>query len=59
MGTANVGHGIVVGIDGSDSALDAARWAACVARRLGEPIDLVHVHPPPPATGPTRRRKPF
>ncbi|SUE14558.1 Usp family protein [Rhodococcus gordoniae] len=46
MGTANVGHGIVVGIDGSDSALDAARWAACVARRLGEPIDLVHVHPP-------------
>ncbi|APE09771.1 universal stress protein [Rhodococcus pyridinivorans] len=51
MGTANVGHGIVVGIDGSDSALDAARWAACVARRLGEPIDLVHVHPPTSGDG--------
>ncbi|MFX1759449.1 universal stress protein [Rhodococcus sp. As11] len=45
MGTANAAHGIVVGIDGSDSAVDAARWAACVARRLGEPVELVHVHP--------------
>ncbi|MEU5843269.1 universal stress protein [Rhodococcus sp. NPDC047139] len=46
MATAKAGDGIVVGIDGSDSAVDAARWAAFVARRLGEPIELVHVHSP-------------
>lgn len=45
MGTPSAGNAIVVGIDGSDSALDAARWAACVARHVGTPIELVHVHP--------------
>lgn len=48
--------GIVVGIDGSDSAIDAAKWAAVVARRLGEPLRLVHAHPggPDDADEPTR-----
>lgn len=38
------GNGIVVGIDGSDSALNAARWAGCLAQRIREPLRLVHVH---------------
>jgi len=45
MDTSQPRRGIVVGVDGSDSALDAARWAACIARRLGEPVELVHAHP--------------
>jgi len=45
-----------VGIDGSDSAVEAARWAAVVARRLGEPLRLVHAHSggPGDADEPTR-----
>jgi nucleotide-binding universal stress UspA family protein len=35
---------IVVGIDGSDSALRAARWAAVRAVRRGQPLRLVHVY---------------
>ncbi|HEY5856834.1 MAG TPA: universal stress protein [Aldersonia sp.] len=38
-------HGIVAGIDGSPSAVDAACWAATAAARLGEPLRLVHVRP--------------
>lgn len=36
-------HAIVVGIDGSDSAVNAARWAAFVARRFKEPLHLTHI----------------
>ncbi|WP_407445770.1 universal stress protein [Rhodococcus sp. (in: high G+C Gram-positive bacteria)] len=56
MSIGTPGGGIVVGIDGSDSAVDAARWAAVLARRLGEPLRLVHAHPggPEDADEPTR-----
>ncbi len=56
MSTAAPQGGIVVGIDGSDSAVDAARWAAVVAQRLDEPLRLVHVPPqgPDDADEPTR-----
>lgn len=43
MTTAPIRHGIVVGIDGSDTALDAARWAASTAERFGEPVYLTHI----------------
>ncbi|NLE80146.1 MAG: universal stress protein [Rhodococcus sp.] len=43
MTTAPVRHGIVAGIDGSDSALEAAKWAAAAAERFGEPVYLTHV----------------
>jgi nucleotide-binding universal stress UspA family protein len=33
---------VVVGVDGSEDALHAARWAAALAVRLGEPLHLVH-----------------
>lgn len=33
---------VVVGVDGTDDALRAARWAAAVAVGLGEPLHLVH-----------------
>lgn len=33
---------VVVGVDGSGSALDAVRWAAAEAMRLGVPLCLVH-----------------
>jgi len=35
-------HRIVVGIDGSRHALDAALWAAALADRCGAPMHLVH-----------------
>lgn len=38
---------IVVGVDGSVSALDAVRWAAREARRRGLPLRLVHGYQPP------------
>jgi nucleotide-binding universal stress UspA family protein len=37
----NVGRGVVVGVDGSDSALRAVRWAADEAIRRHEPLRLV------------------
>lgn len=41
------GRGIVVGTDGSRSALDATRWAAAEARRLNVPVHLLHAVTPP------------
>ena len=38
-----VGLGVVVGVDGSDSALRAVRWAADEATRRREPLRLVTV----------------
>ena len=35
---------VVVGVDGSDSALRAVRWAAAYATRHGSPLRLVHVY---------------
>ncbi|MFZ2529661.1 MAG: universal stress protein [Rhodococcus sp. (in: high G+C Gram-positive bacteria)] len=45
MSTASIRRGVVAGIDGSSSALGAARWAASVAQRFGEPLHLLHVQP--------------
>jgi nucleotide-binding universal stress UspA family protein len=39
---------ILVGVDGSEPALRAARRAFDLAKRLGESVTLVHVLPPPP-----------
>lgn len=36
---------VVVGIDGSDSALQAARWAGAVAEACGAPLHIVHAMP--------------
>ncbi|MEN3220336.1 universal stress protein [Mycolicibacterium porcinum] len=36
---------VVVGIDGSDGALSAARWAGAVAARFGAPLRIVHALP--------------
>ncbi len=36
---------VVVGIDGSDGALNAARWAGAVADRFGAPLRIVHALP--------------
>lgn len=36
---------VVVGIDGSDSAVNAARWAGAVAEKLGAPLHVLHALP--------------
>lgn len=36
---------VIVGINGSDGALDAARWAGAVAARFGAPLRIVHALP--------------
>ena len=41
----HAGAPVVVGIDGSRAALDAARWAAGAAVRLGAPLLLAHTYP--------------
>ncbi|MGW0021306.1 universal stress protein [Rhodococcus sp. NPDC003382] len=38
----NTGTHIAVGIDGSDTSLGAAKWAAAVAGKLGRSLQLVH-----------------
>jgi nucleotide-binding universal stress UspA family protein len=42
------GRPVVVGVDGSESAVAAAAWARQEARRLGAPLRLVHVCALPP-----------
>jgi nucleotide-binding universal stress UspA family protein len=42
----NDGMSIVVGVDGTDHAIDAARWAGAVAARSGGSLHLVHVMRP-------------
>jgi nucleotide-binding universal stress UspA family protein len=51
MSAAEVRRGIAAGIDGSDTALDAARWAASVAQHFGEPLFLTHLVPKPKHPG--------
>ncbi|MGV0853351.1 universal stress protein, partial [Mycolicibacterium phlei] len=36
---------VVVGVDGSDEARNAARWAAAVAEKLGVAVYVVHARP--------------
>lgn len=36
---------VVVGVDGTDNAIRAARWAAGVAHKLGAPLHIVHARP--------------
>lgn len=36
---------VVVGVDGSDGAVDAVRWAAAVAARYEAPLHIVHAMP--------------
>lgn len=38
-------NGVLVGVDGSASALAAVRWAAREAYRTGDPVTLVHAYP--------------
>lgn len=45
MNTAADRAAVVAGIDGSDAALGAARWAAEFAARAGLPLTLVHAVP--------------
>lgn len=51
MTTAPIRRGIVAGIDGSDNALEAARWAASAAQRFKEPLHLTHLLPKGPDNG--------
>jgi nucleotide-binding universal stress UspA family protein len=47
-----IGRTMVVGVDGSDSALRAVEWATATAARRGLPVDLVYVNSWPTDTGP-------
>ena len=38
---------VVVGVDGTDNAMRAARWSAGVAHKLGTPLHIVHARPSP------------
>jgi nucleotide-binding universal stress UspA family protein len=50
---------VVVGIDGSQAAIDAARWTVDEALSLNVPLRLVHVIPPDsPAACPNPMRRP-
>ncbi|MEV0948430.1 universal stress protein [Rhodococcus sp. NPDC049939] len=50
MTTAQIRHGIVAGIDGSEGALEAAAWAASAAMHFDEPLRLIHVLPKHPTS---------
>jgi nucleotide-binding universal stress UspA family protein len=51
MNLSNNTRPIVVAVDGSDSALRAARWAAAQARRRGQGLRIVHTYEWPPVYG--------
>ncbi|HEX9833236.1 MAG TPA: universal stress protein [Mycobacterium sp.] len=38
---------VVVGVDGTDNAIRAARWAGAVAHKCGAPLHIVHARPYP------------
>lgn len=44
--TAGSTHPVVVGVDGSLTAVRAARWAAAVAEKLAASLTIVHAKPP-------------
>ncbi|UYP19648.1 universal stress protein [Rhodococcus sp. Z13] len=46
MSTPSTRKAVVAGVDGSDTAVAAARWAGDLASRLGAPLHLVHSLPP-------------
>jgi nucleotide-binding universal stress UspA family protein len=48
---------VVVGIDGSQAALDAATWAVAEAVSRGVPLRLVHVSPATPPAHLHRRSR--
>ncbi|GAA3064266.1 universal stress protein [Pseudonocardia yunnanensis] len=50
---------VVVGVDRSDSARDAAEWAADLASVWGVPLRLVHVAPGTPDDGPNPPAPPW
>ncbi|ULE33422.1 universal stress protein [Mycobacterium sp. IDR2000157661] len=43
---ADEGGPVVVGVDGSDQAVSATRWAAAIASKLNAPLHIVHAEPP-------------
>lgn len=45
MSTPNTRKAVVAGVDGSDTAAAAARWAGAVAARIDAPLHLVHSLP--------------
>lgn len=46
MSTSSNRKAVVAGVDGSETAAAAARWAGALASRLGAPLHLVHSLPP-------------
>src|SRR5690606_17731508 len=46
MSTPSTRKAVVAGVDGSETAVAAARWAGAVASRIGAPLHLVHSMPP-------------
>ena len=46
MSTPSTRKAVVAGVDGSETAVAAARWAGAVASRIGVPLHLVHSMPP-------------
>ena len=50
---------VVVGIDGSQAALDAATWAVAEAVSRGVPLRLVHVSPATHARRPLAKDRPW
>jgi nucleotide-binding universal stress UspA family protein len=56
MDTGHPGRAVVVGVDGSRSALRAVRWAAAEAASRNAPLRIVTALCPGPGSGPARDR---